>query len=218
MHDDDSELITPAEVFRLLLRARYLERPALADEIVSIDWFGDRQLRRPLEGTVEAAEYSAACEALNAFYRHVERHEIRLRGIASNGNARDVDAIEQAVGDLDIWERALDCTDYGVGNFYRNLWAYKADVGRIINPPPPTGSTAGAPPTYDYEPIRGEAFRHFKKYGLPDRNGQPDWRTQANLERKLAEFCLNVVGKEPAKGTLQRFAARAIADWKAIAR
>jgi hypothetical protein len=74
----------------------------------------------------------------------------------------------------------------------------------------------GAPPTYDYDVVKGEAFRLFKKKrGLPERTGEDGWRTRADLERALAEFSLRIYEKEPAKRTLQDFAQRAIDEWTA---
>jgi hypothetical protein len=74
--------------------------------------------------------------------------------------------------------------------------------------------TRGAPPKYDFDAIRAEAFRLFRAHGLPDREGDDGWQTRADLERCLAEFCMGIHGKEPAESTLQGFADRAIRDWK----
>jgi hypothetical protein len=77
------------------------------------------------------------------------------------------------------------------------------------NPAP----SRGKPPKYDYDQIRGQAFRLFKGHGIPSRNGEKGWQTRADLERKLAEFCNHVFGEEPAKSTLQGYAKKALADW-----
>jgi hypothetical protein len=80
--------------------------------------------------------------------------------------------------------------------------------------PVPAREKGGAPPKYDYDMIRGEAFRLFRAHGLPDREGDDGWQTRADLERCLAEFCKTIHGEEPVKSTLQELAKRAIADWK----
>jgi hypothetical protein len=165
---DDTELITPAEAFRLVLRARYPERPALADEIVSSDWFLDRQRRPPFEGTAEARDCVAAFEALNAFYKHVVHHEIRLRGVSQSDNhPRDVDPIEQAVGDLNIWEGTLDCRQRGVGNFFQNIWAHKTDVMRIIRGP----SSASRSP-------KKASFETYSKFQRDKRAATGNWSSR----------------------------------------
>src|SRR5262245_13281776 len=107
-------LIVPAEAFRALLRSHYPESPALADEIDSPDWFWKRQLAPPVAGTAAARECAAAFEALNNFYRQVAHHEIQLRGVPQDGNPRDIDAIEQAIGDLNIWKQTFDCSQQGI--------------------------------------------------------------------------------------------------------
>jgi hypothetical protein len=80
--------------------------------------------------------------------------------------------------------------------------------------PVPARDKGGAPPKYDYDMVRGEAFRLFRAHGLPDREGDDGWQTRADLERCLAEFCMAIHGEAPVKSTLQEFAKRAIADWK----
>src|SRR5260221_645278 len=59
MHDD-SELITPAEAFRCCAPDTP-ERPALADEIVSSDWFLDRQWRSPVSSTPADLKCGSLC-------------------------------------------------------------------------------------------------------------------------------------------------------------
>jgi hypothetical protein len=128
-------LRTPVEVFRSLLRTQYPERPALADEIGSEEWFLERQQGEPLqEGTAQAREFVAAVEALNTFYRRVRKFETRLRGIDENDIERDLGPIEQATGvDLNIWKCVFDCRsldfsfdDLGhhVGHLYRHVRCY----------------------------------------------------------------------------------------------
>ena len=73
----------------------------------------------------------------------------------------------------------------------------------------------GAPPIYDHDQIRGEAFRQFKQRGLPSRDGDKGWQTRADLEKLIEDFCDSLYGRRPVKSTLQRLAKRALSDWQA---
>jgi hypothetical protein len=97
------------------------------------------------------------------------------------------------------------------GTRYWSIHAVAADTANARLVP---GDKGGAPPKYDYDMIRGEAFRLFRAHGVPDREGDDGWQTRADLERCLAEFCMAIHGQAPVKSTLQELAKRAIADWK----
>jgi hypothetical protein len=125
-------LIRPVDSYRAVLREHYPERPALADEIDSPEWFLKQQRDPPQEGTTERREYDAAVEAMNVFYRRVRVSEIRLRGTPEDGVPRDIDPTEQATGvEFNIWTRRFDCRskDFSegvrdVGHLYINVWCY----------------------------------------------------------------------------------------------
>jgi hypothetical protein len=134
------KVITPLEALGLYLRARYPARPALVDEITSVDWFLERQLDRPIEGTIAALETTVVFEALNSLIRDVTYSIIRLRGILrSDGAVTDVDPADQAVGDLNIWEMTFDCSVPELPNrIFRNVRCVEADAKRAAKSQSPT--------------------------------------------------------------------------------
>ena len=134
------KVITPLEAFGLYLRCRYPARPALVDEITSVDWFLERQLDRPIEGTITALETTVAFEALNSLYRDVTSSVIRLRGILrSDGAMTDIDPADQAVGDLNIWEMTFDCSVAELPNrIFRNVRCIEGDSKRAAKSQSPT--------------------------------------------------------------------------------
>jgi hypothetical protein len=119
----DQKLIAPIETLHGFIRDRLPdELKSLADKVDSPDWFREAQLSPPVEGSAAAALTVAAFEALNAIYDQVAHSQIRLRGTLQDGLPVDNDASDQAVGDLDIWERTLDCSVDGQRRIYRNVW------------------------------------------------------------------------------------------------
>jgi hypothetical protein len=116
----------------------------------------------------------------------------------------------------DAWAmlKVIDCKNgVAIAPDGTRYWSVHA-VAATNADPVAVRDKGGAPPKYDYDMTRGEAFRLFRAHGLPDRDGDEGWQTRADLERCLAEFCAQIHGNEPTKSTLQGFAKRAIADWE----
>jgi hypothetical protein len=155
-------LVLPVERFRALLREQYTERPALAAEIDSEEWFLKRQRGEPSPPltAAEAKEFAAAVEALNTFYRRVRNYEERLRGIDEDDVERDIGPIEQATGvDLNIWTHVFDCRSQvfsadgvrHVGHLYRDVSCY-ADPE-----PQPSAAQLNGPTVADPAPSASES-------------------------------------------------------------
>ena len=71
----------------------------------------------------------------------------------------------------------------------------------------------GHAPDYDYEKIRGKAFRLFNSKGVPDLANDKGWRTRADLKHELEQYCASVFGRRPARSTMDGFVDRVIQDW-----
>jgi hypothetical protein len=176
-------LRAPVEVFRSLLREQYPERPVLADEIQSEEWFLERQQGEPLqEGTAQAREFVAAVEALNTFYRRVRKFETPLRGIDENGVERDLGPIEQETGvDLNIWKCVFDCRsldfsfdDLGhhVGHLYRNVRCYADPEPLAAQPDEPVPAVSEESPTV----LPGEAAIADSAQAVPEAESEESSR------------------------------------------
>jgi hypothetical protein len=164
-------LIRPVDSYRAVLREHYPERPALADEINSPEWFLKRQRDPPQEGTTELREYVAAVEAHNIFYWRVRVSEIRLRGTPEDGVPRDIDPTEQETGfEFNIWTQRFDCrtTDFfegarPFGHLYLNVWCYadpepvepaQAPPKGLLEPPAARPADSAVEPSVEPPPRR----------------------------------------------------------------
>jgi hypothetical protein len=77
------------------------------------------------------------------------------------------------------------------------------------------GSKRGAVPVYDRDKLKGRAFRLFKEHGGPPSvDGERGWRSRSDLERALADYCVEVIERDPpAKSTLQEIAKWCLEEW-----
>lgn len=72
-------------------------------------------------------------------------------------------------------------------------------------------SKAGRRPFYDQDQINGQVVRILKaKGGRPAASGDPDWQSNADLERMVAAFCERVMHREPSKSTAQKLVKKAL--------
>jgi hypothetical protein len=135
---------TPAEAFRLILRARYPDDPALPDEITSYGWFHRQHNRAEREPEADKAVTQAADAAIKELCKNVRDCSLRLRGILRKDAPPDlIDAAEQQIGDLDVFDALLDC-DRGA-RIYSNVHCIKADVDRITGEPQAVPARSGFP-------------------------------------------------------------------------
>jgi hypothetical protein len=120
--------LVPLDALRALVRVIYPQRPDLADEIKKKDWF----LYSKRQG-IPPEEVDKAKMARDVLTRNVREHTIRLRGVLDDGKARephDIDPIDCAQGDLDIWEQTLEVTKGG-RKTYRQVHCIADDVHRV---------------------------------------------------------------------------------------
>ena len=206
------EQITPLEAFRQILRSAYPQNPALADQITSIDWFFEMQLSPPIEGTIPAAEATAATDALNLLYGHITYSRIRLRGIFDH-TPIDIDPSEQAIGDLNIWELTLDCSLPGLPpRIYRNVHCVKSDVIKVACLPTPKLSKRGRTPKSFWPNVKSYVFKLLDHHGLPTPEDQ-DLPDQAALEKRVATLC-DKQGWKAAESTIRLQVTQYLVEWK----
>jgi hypothetical protein len=91
------------ETFRRILRANFA-RQNLADEITGYDWFHKRQ---QIGFKFDLREYQAAKSSLERLKQDIKGQQIRLRG-RLNGRVEDIDPIDAAKGEIDVFENALE--------------------------------------------------------------------------------------------------------------
>jgi hypothetical protein len=78
-----------------------------------------------------------------------------------------------------------------------------------------TGSgSAGRRPTYDQDQVNGEVKRRIKEKGVPGRDRESGWQSEADLQAAVADFLRNTTGKIPVKSTLQRLVKNALNELK----
>jgi hypothetical protein len=186
---DGRRLILPVDRFRAILREQYPERPALADEIDSPEWFTKRQWDPPTEGTTELKEYLAAGKAMDTFYQRVKTYEERLRGIAEDDVERDLGPIEQAnVVEFNIWTRRFDgrTKDFSknapvldVGHVYRDVWCYVD-----LEPSPPAAQPAAQPVSEPVASLESPAARAAAEPELSPEPESPEPAPSSALKKR----------------------------------
>jgi hypothetical protein len=117
--------ITLEEAFRRILRAIYLDRPALADEVESF-WWNDRK-RLPDED-------AAVNKARELLKERVARAKFRLRGVLDpHKPLEDIDPADAEAGMLDIFAGELRVFLHNkVVRTYRQVHCDETDVDRCV--------------------------------------------------------------------------------------
>lgn len=123
------KLIAPIDAFRLILRDQYPSNPALPDQITEIFWFISSE-GRPKE------DADAAWRALDTIKGLVAVGDIRVHGIEAPSSQRvEIDPVDLARGELDIWKQEIDCSKDGVRTFiYKDIFFIDEDVRRLVGP------------------------------------------------------------------------------------
>ena len=127
------KVMSTSEAFGATLRVLYPQRPALADEIRSRAWF---VWHAPDEARV-------ANEAVKTLRTNVTEKRIRLRGVLKqSGPPADIDPIDAAEGDLDIFKGMLEIRVNGrIRREYTSVYCIAEDVENVVRdlprPAPP---------------------------------------------------------------------------------
>jgi hypothetical protein len=219
---NDLDIVTPAEAFRLLLRARYPKEPSFADEIISYDWFHPFYSPRlhPLkEGP------AAAWRAYDDLREGVKAGSIRLQGVYKDGLPNLIALADQRDGELVIFGRDAGKLRFfkdgslKIARVYDHVYCIKADVVQIAQPAPDIRSTSrrGAPTLYDWE----EDFLFLRKILAPEKQGDPldpefakdGWRSDADVGRAVAEH-IAVDGREPDLKHVMRKIGPELEKWR----
>lgn len=190
-------VIAPADAFRALLRARYPTRPELAQEIDGYSWFHvwDR---------IDSPDDLAARQALKELKDKFHAGAIGARGTLDRAQApAEIDPSERATGELDIFEKTLDCD--GGRRIYRNVYLLRRDVDCLIQPAggkSEAGRKGGAPQALDWSALDAAIRGEVKKHGLPNPKNPPGWWYQADVERFAAEF-IESLGDSASESTIR---------------
>jgi hypothetical protein len=104
------KMLTLTEAFQAVLRARYPSRPALADEVQSVDYF-----RPPFDGSIRPIEeVQAAHDACDMLRDAIANQSVRLFGRLNGELPDDINPTEidrRGIGifknDLEVYELVL---------------------------------------------------------------------------------------------------------------
>jgi hypothetical protein len=142
--------VTLADAFRIILRARYSARPALADEIRSYAWFW-------YDANLPKEEVAVAKEALNVLKEGVANGKIRLRGALDLSlPPQDIDPADARSGELHVFPVLPRSALIGDGRLevslnnkvvrtYRQVHCYETDLRPRAKP----SAVSRAKPTSD---------------------------------------------------------------------
>jgi hypothetical protein len=137
------DIITPVDVFWLMLAARYGKaKLKFAEQITAYDWllFPKSSHVKVQKGKVTKqakiplSVYVAAQRTLKLLRDHVREGDIGLRGELNNNPPIDINREDQKIGKLDIFQQTL--TTYrgrARVRVYRNVSCVKDGVMRIVN-------------------------------------------------------------------------------------
>jgi hypothetical protein len=204
-------LIKLADTSRTILRARYPQRPALADEIQNIRYFHSATINKKT-GLRNDPEMQAADDALAVLRKAVVSQSIRLRGCLEKNLPNDIDPTEVEWNGIHVFDNTLEV--YGErGQTLRTYWnvhCYEDEVRVILN----TGRSkrVGAPPKADWDgAVKEHLFKLLDHHGAPDAADTDGWRSQADAERAVIAF----IGENVASESIVRgHTSRLIGEWQ----
>jgi hypothetical protein len=76
------------------------------------------------------------------------------------------------------------------------------------------GAKRGPVRVYDWDRVRAAGFRILRKRGgPPSEDGDPGWRSRSDFEKELADSCVSIFDRQPAKSTLQGMATKCLQAW-----
>ena len=163
--------VTLADAFRIILRARYSARPALADEIRSYAWFW-------YDANLPKEEVAVAKEALNVLKEDVANGKIRLRGALDPSlPLQDIDPADARSGELKVFPVLRQGSGPFIGDgmlevslnnkvvrTYRQVHCYEADLRPRAKP----SAAPLAKPTSDAD-LAAFARNYLANGGAPSR-------------------------------------------------
>ena len=119
------------EAFRVILRAVYPDRPALADEIQSYEWnFGSGPHWWQYETNLTSDEVIAVNKAFDV----LNQGTIRLRGVLGPScPEEDIDTADVRDGKLHVFDGKLYFLENKVIKTYHRVRAYETDVRHCVN-------------------------------------------------------------------------------------
>jgi hypothetical protein len=198
------KLLPLSEAFRVVLRNYYPQRPALADEICNKAWFWYLDDKPTAEAKVADVAHSALLTA-------IREQRLRLRGYPfGKGEPVNIDPIEAALANVDVFECVLKVYDGGTRSYSR-VHCYEEDVQSLVSRSPRRGRRPGA----DWDAVGILLREEIKNRGMPTiDNDDPDWRTQADGERWVAEV-LDQRGESKVESTVREHVSQILKEIEA---
>jgi hypothetical protein len=180
-----------ADAFRARLRATHPERTDL-QQIDSIRWFHDRKVitvgKKHFHDLADEPAY-AAYDLLKA---DVKSQKIQIRGMLESADAQieDIDPIYAREGELDVFGGTLKIykrkDTLGIARTYTSVHCYADDIKALLSKP---STRRGRRPRIDWDVIELALQHEIATRGLPSPdNDNPDWRSQADVERWAAQL------------------------------
>jgi hypothetical protein len=128
--------ITLIESFRTILRATYSQRPALADEIQSNQYFHYIPINRDT-GKRDHPEAQAASDALDMLKNAIVGKQIRVCGCLDPNLPADIDPTEVTrTSDIHVFAGTIEVHRRGVTlRMYRNVHCYESEIATLIETP-----------------------------------------------------------------------------------
>jgi hypothetical protein len=131
------KMITLTESFRVVLRSMHSQRPGLADEIQSNDYFRspfDKGTGRRVDPEVQAAD-----DALAVLRDAIVGQSVRLHGRFEGNPPADIDPTEIArtgifvfENALDVWQPTTKVSSFRQLRIYLNVHCYAAEIDALI--------------------------------------------------------------------------------------
>jgi hypothetical protein len=183
------KMIPLADAFRLVLRAKYPQRPALADEIQNYHYFRYALIDKST-GLRADPEVQVADDAREALLDAIASQSIRLRGRLDNALPNDIDPTEVARNGIDVFDNALEVYEpstrssrFRMLRTYRNVHCYEGEIKTILNAAGDSSKRTGRRPAADW-PVIADALRlEVDRRGMIGPDNDADWRIQADVEK-----------------------------------
>lgn len=186
------KMITLTEAFRVLLRAGYPQRPALADKIQSHLYFHYAPIDKSTGRRVDA-EAQAADDALALLRGAIVSQSIRLRGRLGDNLPADIDPTEVTGNGISVFNNALEVyqpstniSPFRMLRTYLNVHCYEHEIKSILNIGLP--KRVGQRPKADWDAVETALRIEIKSRGMIGPDNDPDWQRKADVERWVSKI------------------------------
>jgi hypothetical protein len=202
------EKITLTEAFRVILRATYLQRPALADEIQSNQYFHCIPINRDT-GSRDHPEAQAASDALDMLKNAIVGKRVRVCGRLGGNLPAEINPMEMAEvdgPDIKVFDGTIEIHEHGrTLRTYQNVHCYEHEIKAILNIGLP--KRVGARPKADWDAVETALRLEIKSRGMIGPDNDTGWQIKGDVERwvsSLLEARNEVVGESTVRNRVSR--------------